>query len=150
MVEIVECGSRTFPDLNEAIGDFVSMLLWGAPGRFERFSSFGVFDAGTLIAGVLWHNWQPEAGVVEMSAASTDKRWLTRSVLRTMFGVPFDRWGCQLVALRVSQTNFGMVDIATRFGFRAYLIPRLRGRAEDEIIFTFTDDQWRQHPLARK
>lgn len=148
-VEIIEAGSTLRPALNTLLGDFVSVHLWKEAGRFDRFSSFGVFHDGRLIAGLLWHNWQPEAGVIELSAAAIDRRWLTRQALRTMFDVPFRGWGCQLAVLRVSPRNAWMLHIARRFGFKEYRVPRLRGRTEDEIIFTFTDDQWASHPLSR-
>lgn len=102
-----------------------------------------VLHYGHAVAGTLFHNWQPETGVIELTSASTDKRWLTRPVVKAMFGMAFDLIGAQLAALRVSERNTDMVAIAKRFGFDGVLIPRLRGRDEAEWIFTLTDDAWR-------
>src|SRR5258708_6869660 len=77
-------------EFNEAVGDFVSQIIYGEPGRFERYSTLAVHDNGRLIAGVLYHYFRPRDGVIEMSAGSLDKRWLTRPVLAAMFAVPFD------------------------------------------------------------
>ncbi|MNL77791.1 hypothetical protein D3C87_2040460 [compost metagenome] len=71
-------------------------------------------------------------------------------MLKGMFGYPFDQIGCQMVVLRVSEHNAVMIEIAERFGFKAYRIPRLRGRDEAEILFTLTDDDWRAHPVNRR
>jgi len=60
-----------------------------------------------------------------------------------MFWLPFERLGCQLVVLRVSERNKNMCGIARTFGFSEVYIPRLRGRDEGEVIFSYTDDQWR-------
>lgn len=102
-----------------------------------------VFHDGRMVAGTLYHNWQPDSGVIELTSASTDRRWLSRHVVKTMFQTAFDMIGAQLVALRVSERNAGMVEIAQRFGFQGVLIPRLRGRDEAEWLFTLTDDDWR-------
>jgi RimJ/RimL family protein N-acetyltransferase len=131
------------PDLNDQTGAFVSRLCFGRPDQIERYCSMAVFHGEQLVAGTLYHNWHPEAGVIELTSASTDRRWLTKPVVRAMFHMAFDMIGAQLVALRVSERNAGMVAIARRFGFHGVLIPRLRGRDEAEWVFTLTDDDWR-------
>lgn len=142
-------GGTRDPMSNEAIGSFVASQISGCERGFSDFTTLGVLERGRLVAGVVYHNYAPEAGVIELSAASTSKRWLTRPVLKAMFGYPFDEIGCQLAVLRVSEENGGMADIARRFGFTSHRIPRLRGRGEAEIIFTLTDDDWRAHPVNR-
>lgn len=134
---------------NQAIASFVAGHIDGCERGFADFTTLGVLEQGRLIAGVVYHNYVPEAGVIELSAASTSRRWLTRPVLKAMFGYPFDEIGCQLTVLRVSEENSGMADIARRFGFASHRIPRLRGRGEAEIIFTLTDDDWRAHAVNR-
>ena len=137
-------GGPRAPDVNAAIEGFVAGLT-GVRRGFGPSATLGVIEAETLVAGVVFHNWQPEEGVIEMSSASVSKRWLCRPVLNAMFGFCFEECGCQMVVLRVSERNAGMIDIARRFGFSETLIPRLRGRDEAEFIFTFTDDAWRGH-----
>lgn len=136
-------GPQTMPENNKVIGDFVSTGIWGAPDRIEQYCSMAVVEDGKLIAGTLYHNWQPDEGVIELSSFSTNKRWLTRRVIRAMFHLPFVRLGCQLVVLRVSERNKVMCDIARAFGFTEVYIARLRGRDEGELIFSYTDDQWK-------
>lgn len=140
----VEAGPRSSPGLNAAIGDFVSNEIWHKPGQIANYCSIGVFEGDELVAGVLYHNHYPDTGVIEMTAASLTKRWLTRPVLRAMFSLPFDRFGCQLCVLRVSERNAPMIRIAKAYGFNEYTIPRLRGRGEAEHILTLADDDWRQ------
>lgn len=138
----------------EDAGDVQEQLaLWctrqiGLPRMFDHYRTMGVFDGEKLIAVMVYHNWQPECGVIEISGAATDKRWLTRPALYEMFAYPFDRLEYQLVVMRVSQNNQmangrGLQRMLKSYGFNEYRIPRLRGRDEDEIIFTLTDDQWR-------
>lgn len=143
-------GGAGNPATNQAIADFVSGHIDGCERGFADFTTMGVTEGDMLIAGVVFHNYAPEAGVIELSSASTSRRWMTRPVLKAMFGYPLDEVGCQMVVLRVSERNTGMIAIAKRFGFDSYRIPRLRGREEAEIIFTLTDNDWRAHPVNQR
>lgn len=144
MIETIAYGPRSAPEANKMVGDFVSREIWGTDGHIEAYCSMAVVDEGVLIAGVLYHNHYPDAGVIELTAASTSKRWLTRPVLKAMFSLPFDLFGCQLCVLRVSEHNAPMLRIAKAYGFKEHIIPRLRGRYEAEHILTLTDDDWRR------
>ncbi|MBK5571276.1 GNAT family protein [Ensifer sp. SSB1] len=143
-------GGESAPEINRAVASFVASHIPGCERGWENFTTLGLVDGDRLAAGVVFHNYNPEAGVIELSAASTSRRWLTRPMLNGMFGYPFDQIGCQMVVLRVSERNAVMIEIAERFGFTSHRIPRLRGREEAEILFTLTDDEWRAHPVNRR
>ncbi|NRQ13463.1 hypothetical protein BHMPCIPO_00677 [Ensifer sesbaniae] len=143
-------GGERAPEINRAVASFVASHIPGCERGWENFTTLGLIDGDRLVAGVVFHNFAPEAGVIELSSASTSRRWLTRPMLKAMFGYPFDQIGCQMVVLRVSERNAVMIEIAERFGFTAHRIPRLRGRDEAEILFTLTDDEWRAHPVNRR
>lgn len=128
------------PIANQAVGVFV---CGEAAIEIKDYCSMGVFENGELIAGTLYHNFYPDYGIIELSSASINKRWLTKNVIRDMFFLPFTRLGCQMCILRVSDMNKAMIGIARKFGFSETHIPRLRGRDEGEFIFTMTDDMWR-------
>ena len=135
------------PDENDTVKRFVSTLIWNEDRPFPPFASMAVMEDGKLIAGTIYHNWDQEAGVIEISSASTSRRWLTRPVIKAMFSLPFDGLGCQMSVLRVSERNEQMLRIARSFGFDEVFIPRLRGRDEGEFILTLTDEQWRSSPF---
>lgn len=132
------------------VADMVSMGCFGRYGEFDKFSTMAVTVDGKLVGGTVYHNYQPEAGVIELSSYSRDPRWLSRVVVNHMFHFPFALLGCQMVVLRVARSNVRMRRIAQRFGFKEHYIPRLRGRDEGEFIYTFTDDAWEQHHLRDK
>lgn len=143
-------GGSASPIYNAAIAHFVASHIPGCDRGWDQFTTLGLVDQDRLVAGVVFHNYAPEAGVIELSSASICRRWLTRPMLKAMFGYTFDQIGCQMVVLRVSERNTGMIEIAERFGFKSYRIPRLRGRGEAEILFTLTDDDWRKHAVNRR
>lgn len=143
MVEIVE-------DTGEVVTRFVSGLIPGGHRGFDKASAIGYVLNDELIGGTIFHNYDPEAGVVELTTASTNPRWLTRETMHAMFAIPFDQWGCQMIILRVAEDNGRMVRIADRYGFDGVLIPRLGGRDKGVWIFTLTDDAWRQNRFERR
>ncbi len=95
-----------------------------------------------ILGATVFHNWYPETGIVELTSVSDSPKWMSRKMINAVFSYAFDILGCQMVVLRVSEINTGMVNIAERLGFSGYLIPRLRGKTEAEWIFCLTDDDW--------
>lgn len=123
---------------------FVASRIPGCELGFGECSAIAWMDGGEMVAGTVYHNWRPEAGVIELSSAAASPRWLTRKSLQSMFGYPFDQLGCQLIVLRVAESNSRMRGIAKRFGFSETIIPRLRGRGEAECIYCLTVEQWNE------
>lgn len=98
-------------------------------------------NRGERIGGVIYHDWNPEAGTIQMSAAG-GQGWLTRRVLWAMHSYPFEI-GCQMIVLQTAIDNHVMRRIAKAYGYKETIIPRLMGRAADASILTLTDDDWR-------
>lgn len=132
---------------DKEVGAWIASQL-GQSGFAGYFmAAIGSYDGGAIIGGTAFHNYYPKEGVIEMTSASVSRRWLSRRMIRAIFTYVFDLLECQMVVMRVSEYNVVMVNIAERFGFKGYLIPRLRGKNESEWIFTMTDDQWRESPF---
>jgi len=134
---------------DELVANFVAQTVPGLERGFGECKTIGIVDNDQLIAGLVYHNWNPEHEVIEISGSSLSPRWLTRSVLKEMFDYPFNRCGCQMVVMRVSEHNKRLHRQLKAYGFKSYEIPRLRGREENEIIFTLTDDDWRAGRFMR-
>jgi len=98
-----------------------------------------------FIAGVVFHNYSPEGGVIEASAASIDARWATRSVLSELMAYVFPR--CQMLVARASPDNKRVMRLWKALGAQEYIIPRLRGRTASEAILCVTDDAWAKSKL---
>lgn len=143
MIETALFGWQPCRGPHSVIGEFVCDIVFGDPHALDRYAALGFFEDGKLVAGVLFHNWYPQNGVMEMTAGSKSRKWLTRRTLYELMELVFDGFGNQLVVMRVSERNETMIRIARAYGFSETFIPRLRGRDEGEFIFTLTDDAWR-------
>lgn len=120
------------------------------PRGFGPCTAAIAVDAKDSVSAVLvFHNYQPEAGVIEVSAVADDARWAQRSILKDAFNYIYNQLGCQMAAARCDVSNERVRRLWKAFGADEYVIPRLRGRQKDEAILTLTDDAWRSSRLSR-
>jgi RimJ/RimL family protein N-acetyltransferase len=139
---IVLCASqKSNPTLNEALGAFVANRIFGKANDWGPYGTLGVAKGDQIVAGVVFHNWHKDCGVIEISAASDSRLWLTRPVLLKIFSIAFLQHACQTVVARVDPDNH-VRRIFKAYGFREMVLPRMRGRDKDEILLTLTDDDW--------
>ncbi|MEM7318836.1 MAG: GNAT family protein [Pseudomonadota bacterium] len=121
---------------------------------WENATAFVAADdepmAAPINAAIIYHDWQPGRGTIEMTMFSEDPAAWSRSAIAEAFAYPFDRAGCQLVKLSVAPGNQTMRAIAARLGFTETVIRRGRGRYENDILCTLSDDAWRASKFARR
>lgn len=134
----------------EAVAGWVAERIEGCERGFGPCVAMACIKNEALIGGVVFHNYSPESGVIEMSAAADCGDWLNRSTLYAMHDYIFNTAECQTAVMRVSERNKRMCRIARAYGYEGHRIPRLRGRDEAEIIFTLTDEKWRSSKFNRR
>jgi len=133
---------------DEEVAAFVASLIPGMDRGFGNNKAIGILDKdGLLIAGLVYHNWQPEFGTIELTGAAINRRWMTRDVIQFMYDYPFLVCKCQLLIQNNSIRNAHLNEQLRRGGFCEYHIPRLKGRDEDGIMFTLTEEQWAKSPF---
>lgn len=114
----------------------------------SKTTSMGVYRGG-LAAVVLYHDYNPEAETICMSAAASGQ-WLDSETLYKMHAYPFNELHSQAIILQVSENNERMLRIARAFGYKTYLIPRMRGRGEAEVLCVLYDDVWRDNKFTKR
>lgn len=144
------CGLLPKGEATDQLAKLVADRIW--PGRGHTFGvcrAIAVVEVDQLAAGLIYHNYDADAGVLEISAAAWIKGWLTRPVLGVMYGYPFNSVGCQAVVQRVSDEDTAQHRMLTAYGFERYRIPRLRGPDAAENIFVLTREVWASNNLRR-
>lgn len=137
---------------DEAVARFVAQLIPHCQRGFgPNIKAIGVIDGDHLIAGIIYHNWDPEAGIIEISgAALPGKAWLSRETLRRMFQYPFLECGCQMVCQRTPADNEVLLGVLARYGYTFIKFPRLFGRDRDGVICHLTYEAWAANKFNRR
>ena len=93
------------PFWDERVAHWVARHIDGCERGFGNCKALGIEHKGELVAGVVFHNWEPETGVIEVSGAATDTRWMTRKVINAALEYVFEDAGCQMLVARQALTN---------------------------------------------
>src|SRR5262245_47369626 len=111
---------------------------------FGNCKAIGLIDEeGKLIAGLVFNNWNPDAGTIDINgAAIPGKVWLTRETIRHMAEYPFEQCGCQMVIMKVLADNERLLRQLAVVGMSFVAIKRLYGRDRDGVVCTFTAEDW--------
>ena len=76
---------------NEAVAAFVAQMIPECRERgFGNCSAIGIQDETGLLGGLVYKNWQPELGTIEISgAALPGTNWFSRRTIQIMHDYPF-------------------------------------------------------------
>jgi RimJ/RimL family protein N-acetyltransferase len=100
-------------------------------------------DETGLLGGLVYKNWQPELGTIEISgAALPDTNWFSRRTIQIMHDYPFYQAGCQMVIMTTMADNAIVLRILSAIGYAFHPIARLGGRDKDGVVCTLTVEQW--------
>lgn len=128
---------------------FVEIGLWGGARQFGEATAMGWADETGIVAGFVWHNFEPDAGAIEVSGYSTRRNWATPEIVRDLFAYPFDQLGLRIVCARHSARNRPVRRIWAALGASETILPLMRGDDEDEAVAILHRDAWRNGFLAR-
>src|SRR5262245_14078438 len=119
---------------------------------FGRCVTMGVGDAeGLLVAGFVYHNWEPDAEVIEMSgAALPGVKWCTPDVLARMYQYPFLQLHCQMVVMRVAADNERLLRQLAALNYMLIKIPRMLGRDKDGVLCLLTYEDWIDNKICKR
>lgn len=106
----------------------------------------GVIDAtGNMSAGVVFHDWNPERGLIEVSCAAVDRRWMTRRVVGEVMGYGFTV--ARVITTRTAESNRTVRRIWRALNATEYALAGLWGPDEAMMVYTMTPAQWRTSRL---
>lgn len=148
MIRTILATDSTDPDMNRAASEWAGRAIWDKPGAFDLCSTLSVIKDDDCIGVVVFHEWHEDRGTIEISAAGF-VGWQSRRVVNEVFGFCFDAMCCQAVIARTSDLNGNAIANLLRLGFEGYLIPRVRGFDEGEVVFTMTEEAWRKSRLYK-
>jgi hypothetical protein len=130
---------------DELVAEAVAQLIphVGARGFGNAAKAIGIIDEnGRLIGGLVYHNYDPQAGVIEISGAATNSRWLSRETIRRMYQYPFHTCGCQMIFQRTPADSVKLLGQLAAYDYTFIKVPRMFGRERDGVLCTLTYEDW--------
>ena len=131
-------------DKPEIVANCVALLIPRCRARgFGKCSAIGVIDEdGKMIGGIVYTNWDPDAGRVEIHGAAVHPRWLTRQTIFHMFDYPFHQLNCQMVFQETPAEDLRLLGQLARYGYTFIKAPRWFGREKDGVFCYLTYEDW--------
>jgi hypothetical protein len=118
---------------------------------WEACRAIGIADDDDLIAGLVYHNWEPEAGIMEISSAAVPgSGWYTRETMARHYQYPFLQCQCQMVVVRVKASDERLLRMFAVQGYAFVKIARLFGRNEDGVVGTLTYEDWANNKFNKR
>lgn len=98
----------------QSIGPWVCAKAGGTwvPGRGSVIGK--VNEAGALVAGVLYEDWNGANVVCHIRG---EGNWACRSYLATIFDYPFNQLKVKRITVPVASTNLKSIQLVTKMGF---------------------------------
>jgi hypothetical protein len=135
------------------VANFVAQLIPHCRERGfpQNSKAIGVIRDGNLIAGLVYHNWEPETGIIEMSGAALPHQpWLTRETLKRMYVYPFLTCGCQMIVQRNSADDEALLGFLATADYAFIPVPRMLGRDRDGVLCCLTYEAWINNRYNRR
>jgi hypothetical protein len=136
---------------DQAVAQFTATLIPHCRRGFGACKAIGVVEHGYLIAGFVYHNWDPEAEIIEISgAALPGHRWCTPMTLAHIYRYPFLQLDCQMIVQRVPAANERLLSQLSRLNYAFVPFPRLFGSDADGVICLLTVEAWAANKICQR
>lgn len=104
-------------------------------GDFGPCSAVGVLtDKEELLAGVVFHDWQPSYRTIQLSMAAESPRWARRGIIRGLLSYPFAQLDARKVWTATPHTNERALRFNKGIGFKREAVLARHFGAEHAVI----------------
>ncbi len=115
-----------------------------------KCSGVGIEVDGKLEAGVIYNNWNPIYGTIDLAIAADSPRWATRGHVREVLAVAFDRLGCQRATALVGQKNERAEKLVRGLGFKREGCARRAFGDQHALIFGMLKHEYEARYVKRR
>jgi RimJ/RimL family protein N-acetyltransferase len=86
--------------------------------EFGACEALGVTDGQSIVAGVVFHDYQPACGTIQVSVAATNPRWATRAIIKEILSYPFHQLKVRKVWSAMPLKNERAIKFNKGIGFK--------------------------------
>jgi RimJ/RimL family protein N-acetyltransferase len=118
---------------------------------FGPCSAIGVADKDqNLVAGVVFHDYQPQWGNIQVSFAADRSDWLTPGTVQAIMRYAFNQLACLRITTLTPKRNKRARQFLLKFGFRVEGNVRNGFGDDDCIISGLLRSEWQAHRFNRQ
>lgn len=85
---------------------------------FGPCAALGVVKENRMLAGVVYHDWQPDLGTIQLSMAADSPLWARRAVIAGLLSYPFKKLGAFKAWIATPLTSEHALRTFYRIGFK--------------------------------
>lgn len=139
------------PQLVKFIGEWVSekITTTGQVGFNGKFNSLGVVHNDSLIAGVVYHDWNPAHRTICIQLVSDNPHWASRRTIEKLGNYPFVTLDCQRVTALINSDNKKALRLAEGVGFKREATLERAAGDKDIIILRLFQEEWKAGKFYR-
>ena len=129
---------------DEAVAAWVARQIphVGAVG-FGACRAIAVVSGDRPVAGIVYHDYQPQARCVQISMASVSPLWAQPGTVRALLSVPFEQYGCYKVWTAIPADNERALRFNRGIGMKSEGTLRHQfGPRRHAIIFGMIEPEW--------
>lgn len=143
--EVAHFVALNIPHLRERIPYF-------PPGEvFGQSVAIGVLDgAGALIAGVVYHNYDPFIRNIEISCAAATPRWGNREIFRALLRYCWLGANCRRVTATAPKRSTSTRRFLEGLGFRREGSIRFGAGDQNSIVYGLLREEWEAGRFNRR
>lgn len=135
----------------------IPMATWiGARIPHMNGGDFGVAVIAAMIgsedakpiAGIVYHNYLPQYGNIDMSVATDSPRWLTKNIISEIMRYPFKQLKVRrITVVTPANRQTSVWRFLTKFGFRQEGRIRQGLGTKDAVIWGLLASEWASSPF---
>lgn len=143
--EVAHWVAEHIPHMRERIPYF------GYGEAFGQGVAIGVLsNAGELIAGVVYHNFDPFTQNIEVSCAATTGRWGNLEIFRALLRYPFGQANCNRVTAVTPRRATSTRRFLEGLGFKREGSIRRGFLSDNAIVYGLLREEWEQGRFCRQ
>lgn len=145
---------RVVRTIQRDVMDFVAARMPPVFGdRITRghYAGLGVLDEDyTLVAGVIFNQWDPEYSTIQVSVAADTPKWATRNVIREILGYAFSEININKVWCLMASTGLRAQRFNAGIGFtREAVLRHHLGQGTHAILTSMMAEEYRKFYLEK-
>ncbi|MBS4772948.1 MAG: GNAT family N-acetyltransferase [Proteobacteria bacterium] len=134
---------KIIADRGDVVTRFVCEGLGYDTGWLDEHFTIGFMLGNRLVGGLIYHNIRPGRDVW-WTLYTTDKRWCSKRILKFMFGLAFEYFGCRRISMSADADNAACLKLALKLGFKAEgLLRSYRDNGKDCIIMGILNNEYK-------